>query len=92
MNVHEFIESVRGGRYTSLGSYPKFWLTSDGSVLSYQAVRENVGRIARAIRDDTRDGWKVVGCDVNWEDADLFCDDTGQRIESAYAEPEEQEG
>lgn len=32
---------------------------------------------------------KIVGCDPNWEDPDLYCDQCNQRIESAYAEPDE---
>jgi hypothetical protein len=27
-----------------------------------------------------------VDVDINWEDPDLFCDNCGRRIESAYAE------
>ena len=30
----------------------------------------------------------ITGGDVNWEDPDLWCD-CGERIESAYAEPDE---
>jgi len=30
----------------------------------------------------------VVGCDINWEDAGLYCDDTNELIESAYADNE----
>jgi len=29
-----------------------------------------------------------VALDVNWENAELFCAHSGERIESAYAEPE----
>lgn len=81
------------GRYTSLGSYPKYWLTKDGGTLSYAAVRAELRQIMRAMRDAahyrwTDEQWCVVACDVNWEDADLHCDHTGERIESAYAEPE----
>lgn len=74
------------GKYTSHGSYPKYWLASDGGTLSYEACREECGQIARAIRDNDNSGWRVVGCDVNWEDPDMFCDHTGKRIESAYAD------
>lgn len=30
----------------------------------------------------------IIGQDVNWEDASLYCEDCGRRIESAYAEDE----
>lgn len=86
MSVHSFIVSVREGKYSSLGSYPKYWLTVDGHVLSYTAVRENLGQIARSIRDGGDPEWRVVACDANWEDPELYCDHSGARIESAYAE------
>lgn len=96
-NVRDLMTTLREGAYTSLGSYPKYWVTADGGVLSYKSVLENVGQIARAVRDSrnhtARLGidqrrWQVVACDVNWEDPDLMCDDSGERIESAYAEDE----
>lgn len=98
MNVHEFIESLRNGRYAD-GGYPKYWLTADGGTLSYAACLDNCGRIARAIRGDANRAdrnparfyssdaqWRVVACAINWEEPDMRCDDTGERIESAYAE------
>lgn len=81
-----FLGTLSHGRYTSVGGYPKYWLTSDGATLSYAACLANCGRICRSIRDNDNDGWRVVACDVNWEDPDMHCDDTGERIESAYAE------
>jgi hypothetical protein len=75
-----------GGPYTSHGAYPLFWLTSDGATLSYRAVLDNLMQIARAVRDDSNCGWRVVACDVNYEDPDMYCEHSGDRIESAYAE------
>lgn len=100
--VREFIQSLRDGAYTSVGSYPKYWLAADGGTLSHAACKANCGRIARAIRGDAKRAdvdparfyswnepqWRVVGCDVNWEDPAMFCDDSGERIPSAYAEDE----
>lgn len=31
-------------------------------------------------------GWAIVGCDINWEDPDMQCAHTNERIPSAYAE------
>lgn len=89
MTVREFLEALRGGPYTSVGCYPLFFLTADGEALSFKAACENVWQVARAIRDRNNAQWRVVACDVNWEDPDLYCADSGDRIESAYAEPEE---
>ena len=85
-----FLQTLRGGPYTSVGSYPLFWLASDGETLSFEACKANAVRIARSIRDGSNDGWRVVACDVNWEDPDMRCAHTGERIESAYAEDPEQ--
>jgi hypothetical protein len=85
MTVHKFLESLRDGKYAH-GGYPKFWLTSDGGTLSYGACRSHAALIARAIRDNNSEGWRVVACDINWEDPEMYCEDTGERIESAYAE------
>jgi hypothetical protein len=91
MTVREFLDSLRDGGYTSTGCYPKYWLCADGGTLSYKTCVSEVWLIARAIRDrDRPDGsqWRVVACDVNWEDPDMYDDHSGDRIESAYAEPE----
>jgi hypothetical protein len=88
-SVRDLMQTLREGPYTSWGSYPKFWLTYDGSTLSYEAVREEIWQIARAVRDAQRPGdwsdpsWRVIGCDVNWEST-MYCDHTGDLIPSAY--------
>lgn len=87
--VRDLMRDLRSGPYTSVGSYPTYFLASDGEALSHKAVRANLWTIARAVRDQSHwGGWQVVGFDVNWEDPELYCSDTGERIESAYAEPE----
>ena len=68
--------------FTAVGGYPLYYITSDGVVLSPQAVQENL----ELCRDPSDTQWHVIGADVNWEDTSLFCDHTGERIESAYAE------
>ena len=83
-NLDEFLldGTVKVRHFTTVGGYPLFYLTADGGVLSPQAVQENL----ELCRDEHDPQWYVVGADVNWEDASLFCDHTSQRIESAYAE------
>jgi hypothetical protein len=86
--VREFLDSLRGGKYSSVGGYPIFWLASDGETLSFEACKQNCKRIAQAIRDHSNDGWRVVAYDANWEDPSMYCAHTNERIESAYAEDE----
>lgn len=85
-----FIRTLREGPFTSVGSYPKYWLAADGGTLSHKACLENALQIGRAMRHG-RGGsdieqWRVIGCDINWEDSDMRCAHTNERIESAYAE------
>lgn len=82
--VKELMVSLREGKFSSVGGYPKFWVTEDGGVLSIEAIKENLGQVARAVRDRDNAQWRVVAVDINWEDPDLTCDHTNQRIEAAY--------
>jgi hypothetical protein len=82
----EFTEQLKTGAYAWPGGYPLFFITHDGAALSFDAAKENRELITESIADDCNDGWQVVGCDVNWEDSELICDHSGEKIESAYAE------
>lgn len=84
--INDFGKALRSGPYAWPGGYPIFFLTSDGGALSFASAWMNRKIIARAIADNDHGGWRVVASDVNWEDAELFDDDSGNRIESAYAE------
>lgn len=88
--VHQLIRDLRSGPFTSVGCYPTYFITSDGEALSHKAVRENIWQVARDTRDEDRSGWAIIGLDINWEDPEMFCAHTGDRIESAYAEDEVQ--
>tara|TARA_R110002020_G_scaffold447150_1_gene659495 strand:+ start:881 stop:1150 length:270 start_codon:yes stop_codon:yes gene_type:complete len=84
--VKEFTEQLESGGHAWPGGYPLFFITSDGAALSFDAAKENREIIAESIADDCNDGWQVIGCNVNWEDSELICDHSGEKIESAYAE------
>jgi hypothetical protein len=86
MKVEEFNAALEAGPYAWPGGYPQYFITRDGAALSFQAAIDNADLIRESIADDCNDGWQVVAIDVNWEDADLYCDHTNARIESAYAE------
>ena len=85
--VADLDAALEHGKYTSVGGYPIFFITSDGAALSYDTVKDEYDEIAEAITDDDRSGgWRVEAVDINWEDPDLIDDHTGDRIESAYAD------
>ena len=80
--------TLRAGRHTSIGGYPMFFITADGAALSFEAVEENYRQVSHSVRHGLNDGWQVVHTAINWEDKELFCDHTNERIPAAYEENE----
>ncbi len=81
--------TLRAGEWAWPGGYPMFFTTRDGASLSFASVRKELRNILDSIKTQTSDGWLVNGCSVNWEDAALRCEHSGERIQSAYAEENE---
>lgn len=88
-SISDFRAAMRNGAYAWPGGYPLYFVTSDGAALSFDAVKAERRNILDSIAHRLSDGWCVIGMDINWEDASLYCDHTGKRIESAYAEEEQ---
>lgn len=87
MKLTHLQESLREGRYTSIGSYPKFMVAGDGGCLCWDCVISNLQQIGETLTDkDVHNGYYPLGFDVNWENPTLYCDGCSERIESAYAE------
>ena len=83
--------TLRAGGHTWPGFYPLYFITSDGGALSFETVRGNLRSVLDSIRTKCDDGWRVVACEVNWEDDDLYDDHTGEKIESAYGDDDNNE-
>lgn len=84
--IRAFLRDLRAP-YAWPGGYPRFFVCSDGEALSFDSARENKRLIMESIRDgDRASGWHVCGADINWEDSQLVCSDTGKPIQSAYGE------
>jgi len=64
-------------RFSSVGSYPIFYVTTRDAVLCPCCAGE-----AEQDEDTT-----LARQDANWENPDLYCDECSERIESAYNEP-----
>lgn len=80
-NTQQLKEVINSGKYTSIGSYPLFFYTAEGSALSFDWVEDNLEQCT----SDIDEGWhcRIAGYDVNWEHL-IYCDETGEQIESAY--------
>lgn len=72
--------------YAWPGGYPRYFICDDGEPLSFAAARENKRLILESIRDNARDGWRVIACDINWENQDMVCAHTNEPIEAAYGD------
>lgn len=68
------------------GGYEKYqyFICADGGVLSIGTVINEFHKVNFNDPDDKQ--WYIVGCEVNYENDDLYDDHTGLRIESAYGE------
>ncbi len=84
--ISDFRKAMRNGPYAWPGGYPLYFITKDGAALSFKAAKAERRNIISAIRDNDDSGWNVIAIDINWEDAELTCDHSGERIESAYAD------
>lgn len=87
--AHELKATLRAGDVTWPGCYPLYLLAEGGpgylagSVLSFDGARGTLRDCLEHIADGGR---FHVG--TNYEDPALYCDETGDRIPSAYAEDE----
>lgn len=98
--VFDFNKALAIGPYAWPGGYPLYFITADGGVLSWQAaideqalIRDSI--IENPIEDslcgdslvcDNGDGWRIILMEINYEDDNLYCDHTGNKIESAYGD------
>jgi hypothetical protein len=66
MNLLEIKRQLRAGKFAWPGGYPKFFFTSFGAALSFEAVRAEWRNVVAAhLQNDTGSGWHIAGCDVN---------------------------
>lgn len=71
--------------YAWPGGYPIFYVVDDGESLCPECVNDPSNPVHE---DAPNDGWRIVGYDINYEDAQLYCAHCNKCIESAYAEEE----
>ena len=85
-SVADLKATLRAGEFAWPGGYPLYFITSDGGALSFESVRAELYQVIYSIRHQISDGWRVVACEVNYEDTDLYCDHSGKRIAYAYSD------
>lgn len=86
-SISDFRRDIRQGAYTWSGGYPKYFICHDGEALSFTAAKENRRLVLESFRGPGfGEDWQIVGCDINWEDPQLYCAHSGELIQSAYGE------
>ena len=82
----EFKATLRNGAYAWPGGYPLYFITADGEALCFKCAKENAKQIMSNQFDNWHYDWRVIGCEINYEDNDLQCCHCNSKIESAYGE------
>lgn len=73
---------LRAGKYAWPGGYACYFITSDGAVLSFEAVRREFAVVAYAVKAHHNSGWRVVAMGCTAEDDETpVCDHTGKEID-----------
>lgn len=89
--VQKFNEILRDGKYVWPGGYPLYFICFDGEALSFEAAEENKELVIAAINDNDKSDWHVIGYQINWEDNNLYCVHTNNKIECAYPKDEDED-
>jgi hypothetical protein len=76
--------------YAWPGGYPCYAIADDGGPLCKTCCATEAEIMDNTDSDCPDDAqWHINAITVNWEDGELYCDHCHERIESAYAEPED---
>lgn len=78
--------TIRAGEFTWPGGYQLYFVMSDGEAMCFKCARKEYFNLAHSMRHNIRDDWRVIGCDTNDEDPELYCDHCNTRIPSNYGE------
>lgn len=71
------------GKFESLGMYEKHWITKNGGVLCFECVTENLEQCSDF--EAQNPNWFLIGCQINWEDNQLYCDHCNRKINEEYS-------
>jgi hypothetical protein len=83
-NSSQLKATLRSGSVTWPGCYPLYFITSDGAALSFETVRREFRSVLSSVKTACSDGWRVVACEVNYDESELRDDHTGELIGAAY--------
>ena len=85
-SIADYRRAVLTGPYAWPGGYPLFAVMDDGEAMCWDCFVKERRRILESLRDNSRDGWKPAGIEINYEDSNCYCCHCNKLIESAYGE------
>lgn len=85
-SVAKLKATIRAGKYSFPGGYPLFLLADDGAPICFDCAREDFRELCHAMRHKENNGFRIVACEINYEDLDCQCAHCGNRIECAIEE------
>ena len=78
-STSDFLVALQVGPYAWPGGYQQYLLCADGEALCFTCGHAEAALIIDSIAGDA-DGWKVVSCEINYEDRDLRCVNCNEKI------------
>ena len=83
--------TIRNGEYAWPGCYPMFLIFGDGEACCFKCAKSEYKSISRDMHDGYGGSFQIVGCEINYEDNDLYCAHCNDQIPSAYGDNEEEQ-
>lgn len=77
--------------YVWPGGYPIVYTCADGGCLCPACANRENGSEASEDKDAPAD-WRLIAADIHYEGEPITCDHCGAEIESAYGDPNKEEG
>ncbi len=89
-NAAQLKATLRAGGYAWPGGYQIVLITNDGDMVKPQALAKDKRAFLSAVRDiKGKCRSRIIGSEIYYEGPPAECAYTGERIESAYGDPEE---
>ena len=82
--ISDLKAALRAGEFAWPGGYQMYFMTAGGAALSFDAVKQSPRIEFEKIKAGDCD--RIISCAINYEDTDLYCDISGQRIPAAYGD------
>jgi hypothetical protein len=84
LSIKDLLETIKAGKTVWPGGHELVFITSNGSHLHFDCVKDNLMDECRKIRDK-HDSFIIV-TDSNWEEEDLYCEWCDEKIKTEYGD------